>query len=932
MPTITYDGDFGGVLAGKNGRSIQVTGEALPSDAFINSIEYTLDMSAQIASSRYEWCLHWFAIGSTSGSPKATYKEVTMSSDDYTFSGKMNFSQSDVSKFTSGRFTLYAKANSNQDETQQTYMRRFTITVTYNEEEPDDDETGGDSGGGGSGGGSEYVPPKAYQPTALELSQYTAAPGASVTLSWAGTVVNDSNYRIASYEVRRCASPLNPSALANYTRNYRIVETSETYGSCTVEAPPDIGAEYYYCVMAKLEPSGTVAMVGGVTYVTLKASVSAVEAPTEIKVGAENAAPGAKVTLSWSGAAHGASNDIRGYEIYRATDAAGPYTLLTTVSSSTTTGEVIVVAPTVNGMPYYYKVRTLGTIAGYDYSEMSVVYATLRCSYGVTGAPTSVSVSATNVAPGAEVTLMWSGASAGANNTIVGYEIFRENSETGSIAPVNAVNSTETSGSCLVTAPTDPEIIYYYRVRTLGYDDDSSGAPSAAFASLSCVISSPVAPTAVTVNGRSGIDVPSGTAVTLAWSEANAGVNNPVIGYTVYRDGVVYVTDLSDMTFDCSVESPTEAGSAYSYTVVANGAYRDSVESKAVVVRVYSDPTAPASLAVSNDTPSPGARVRLSWSGAAAGVLNQITGYKVYRATSESGTKVQISSVSAADTHASCYVLAPSRVGESYYFWVETVGVYSASGPSAACVSICAGEATEGEDESTSVVVPPAAGYLKRGFVFGDYDTAQNGWTLTGWSFPEPETQTNYLDVPGRIGGPLDLSTALTDGDPRFGSRTLTATFECSDGTRLERDDLIHDMANQIHGVSLEITFPDDTARYAVGRVRVNTEYSDPAHAAVTVTAVCEPWRYDKQETCISFTAVEGVNSVVLTNGGRCLLVPEIIVSGLGASVRLSYDKYTWVFNAGTYRDPDLTLPRGNTLLTYSGYGTVTIKYREADI
>ncbi len=97
-------------------------------------------------------------------------------------------------------------------------------------------------------------------------------------------------------------------------------------------------------------------------------------APTAVSVNATNVAPGANVTLSWSGASAGSSNAITGYQVYRSTAAAGTYSLLTSVNTSAGSGSTTVAAPTTSGSAYYYKVLTVGTVGGYN-SGQSSAYA-----------------------------------------------------------------------------------------------------------------------------------------------------------------------------------------------------------------------------------------------------------------------------------------------------------------------------------------------------------------------------------------------------------------------------------------------------------------------------------------------------------------------------------------------------------------------------
>ena len=58
-------------------------------------------------------------------------------------------------------------------------------------------------------------------------------------------------------------------------------------------------------------------------------------------------------------------------------------------------------------------------------------------------------------------------------------------------------------------------------------------------------------------------------------------------------------------------------------------------------------------------------------------------------------------------------------------------------------------------------------------------------------------------------------------------------------------------MVNKLHGQRVKIWLPDDANHYLVGRLSVVMEYNDMAHAAVNVSAACEPWKYDNEETSV---------------------------------------------------------------------------------
>lgn len=220
----------------------------------------------------------------------------------------------------------------------------------------------------------------------------------------------------------------------------------------------------------------------------------------------------------------------------------------------------------------------------------------------------------------------------------------------------------------------------------------------------------------------------------------------------------------------------------------------------------------------------------------------------------------------------------------------------------------------------------------KRKIVIGTYDTALEGlWTLTNWSLGRAEPRESFVEVPGH-NGPLDLSTVLTDGEPYYGSREFTATLESSEGTRLEREERINRMINQLDGWRHNIILPDDNAHYINGRVRIEKLYNDPAHASVRVTATCDPWRYNNSETVVGLIASDTEQVVALLNVGRRSVVPNITVTGGDVTIifNTGTEERTWVLSPGEYILADIYLKTGSAPLRYRGKGYVTLTYREA--
>jgi phage-related protein len=138
------------------------------------------------------------------------------------------------------------------------------------------------------------------------------------------------------------------------------------------------------------------------------------------------------------------------------------------------------------------------------------------------------------------------------------------------------------------------------------------------------------------------------------------------------------------------------------------------------------------------------------------------------------------------------------------------------------------------------------------------------------------------------------------------------------------------DCVNALDGYQWEIYLPDDVDRYVVGRVNVARKYSDLAHAAVTVTATCDPWKYNQYDTVQEIQATTSEQTHHVYNGGRRAVVPVLEVEGASASVLLVYGTVSRALSSGKYQVPDLLLTPGVHEIKVSGSGLLRILYREA--
>ena len=213
----------------------------------------------------------------------------------------------------------------------------------------------------------------------------------------------------------------------------------------------------------------------------------------------------------------------------------------------------------------------------------------------------------------------------------------------------------------------------------------------------------------------------------------------------------------------------------------------------------------------------------------------------------------------------------------------------------------------------------------KRTTKIGPYDTASHGWTLTGWNLTDPEQKLNYVEKVGGDGA-WDLSTALTDGIPRYKSRNLTIALELSEGTRDDREEAVNDLVNLLDGFTWSIVPPDRPDYYLTGRTHVAVTHSGLSYAAVTITAVVAPWFYRERETIVELTAIPATQVATLYNNGRLAVLPELTATG---DVTLKYGTASIQIAAGSHKWSVLLLKQGIHRLEYSGTGSITIRYRE---
>lgn len=216
-----------------------------------------------------------------------------------------------------------------------------------------------------------------------------------------------------------------------------------------------------------------------------------------------------------------------------------------------------------------------------------------------------------------------------------------------------------------------------------------------------------------------------------------------------------------------------------------------------------------------------------------------------------------------------------------------------------------------------------------RGIQFGDYHTADD-WELIlhEKTVSPPKPKTNYVSVPGRDGD-LDLTEALS-GIVNYENRTAHYVFLLTNGSQLDRAELIAEIIGVLNGQSMQIIDTDDYPDYyMIGRITVTAFTNINAYGTITIEANCLPWRYaiNNMSKSVTVTSSSGTVSVVMSNNGYRTVTPTVVVTG---TVTLTYGTTTQSLSAGTYQFPGFQLAPGVTTVSVSGSGSITFTYQEA--
>lgn len=120
---------------------------------------------------------------------------------------------------------------------------------------------------------------------------------------------------------------------------------------------------------------------------------------------------------------------------------------------------------------------------------------------------------------------------------------------------------------------------------------------------------------------------------------------------------------------------------------------------------------------------------------------------------------------------------------------------------------------------------------------------------------PLPKPKTNYVDIPGRTMGPLDL-TSVPFGRVTYERITGSWRFAINDDYWYtpNRTQIFDDMRSFLQGRLLHITLEEDSEHYFAGRITLDPPNSGAGPFVVTVNFDFEPVRYNADDGTVDIT------------------------------------------------------------------------------
>ena len=441
------------------------------------------------------------------------------------------------------------------------------------------------------------------------------------------------------------------------------------------------------------------------------------------------------VSLTWQPPASNGGANITGYNIYRGTAAGQEGTTPVGTVNGTTLG--FTDTGLANGTTYYYTVKAVNS-AGTSAASNEVNATPVAVTATVPTPPQSLTATSGQ----GSVSLSWSAPSSNGGSPITAYNIYRGTSSGGEgPTPIGTVNGTTLS----FTDPTavngttyDYTVAAVNAVGTSAPSNEASATPQA---------TAPSQPTNLVASAGD-------TKVVLSWTVPNLDGGSPITGYNIYRSTTpggegttLYSTSVSSSFTDTGVTN----GTTYYYKVAAVNAIgvgQQSGEASGTPQPAVTVPGAPTGLTATGGNKT----VQLSWTPPASNGGAMVTGYDIYRSTTQGGEGNTPIATGVTTTSFSDTALTN---GTTYYY---TVAAVNSAGISPQSVEASATPAATVPSAPLSVTASAANGSVSLSWTVPATD---GGSAITSYDIYRSTTKGGEGGTP--YATPTGTGTSFTD-------------------------------------------------------------------------------------------------------------------------------------------------------------------------
>lgn len=220
---------------------------------------------------------------------------------------------------------------------------------------------------------------------------------------------------------------------------------------------------------------------------------------------------------------------------------------------------------------------------------------------------------------------------------------------------------------------------------------------------------------------------------------------------------------------------------------------------------------------------------------------------------------------------------------------------------------------------------------VKKGVYFGEIHSYNDlGLVLSSVDISPAKPKTNYVDIPGGDGS-ADLTNV--HGEVKFSMRTMKFTFVMNPSGDLSEaawESKKTEISNLLNGIHFErITLDKDSDYFYTGRCTVDSWQSDRRVRTFVVSASVFPYKHKQAETVATFDLSAAARNVTIQNS-RKSVIPEIVCSNDNCIVACG--GYSVSMKAGTHKFLEIQFVEGANIVSISGTGTVSFRFREGDL